>query len=779
VADLLRDEGLTRYYALADGALAPVGAEPSPRGQTWLEPLLEGAARTGGDVCALDLDVQGVHCAACVWLMGELYRRHEGALGITVNPALGKVRLTWRRGALDVAAWVCSVERFGYRFGPSRKQSAGALRGLTWRLGLSVALTMNVMLFSLSFYFGLSRGDGELFTIFSRLSLALSTGVVVVGGWPFFRAAVHGLRAGVLHLDLPIALGILLVYSTSLAELVRGKGGELTYFDTLNVFVTLMLLGRFLQGRLLERNRRLLLEDDGAEGIFVRRIARAGDGGAERVDVIPAPAVEAGERLLVAPGELVPVDAELVDAPAAISADWITGEAAPRAVAPGAVIPAGSFNAGRTALTAVARTAFAESPLGPLLRQAPARAGSGDLQFWDSLARRWVVGVLIASAAGLVLWLPRGLGHALDVAAALLVVTCPCGIGIAIPLAYEITLGRLRRAGFYARSTDLLDRLLRVRRVVFDKTGTLTLSRLELTDPATVTALAPEARDVAYNLACRSGHPVSACLAEALARAGARYASDLVVTEVAGQGVRGVRNGVEWRLGRASFALDGGEGATEGTVLARGGVPVAAFEVREALRAGAAADVEALRRAGYEPWLISGDTPARAARLAHVVGIDGDKVRAGCRPEAKAERIAALGADSVLYLGDGANDAPAFAASLCAGTVAIERPVLPARSDFFLVGESLAPLGEALVRARRLRRVVKLVLAASIAYNFFSVSVCLAGQMSPLRAAVFMPLSSLTLIGLAAVGLEPLRRAAPQGRAPVAAAETVALEPAA
>jgi Cu2+-exporting ATPase len=768
VAALLRSEELTRYYAIADGDVIPVGAAPARRSHAWLAPLLDG--QRDADTPTLELDVQGIHCAACVWLMNETFRRRPGAVALTVNPALGKARLTWRRGVFEPEAWIDAVERFGYQFGPSRKTGSAAAASLTWRLGVALALTMNVMLFSVSFYFGLGRDDGALYTLFSRLALLLSTGVVIVGGWPFLVAGARGLGSGILHLDLPIALGIVLVYATSLIGVARGRGGELAYFDTLNVFITLMLLGRFLQQRLLDRNRQLLLADDGAEGLVVRRL----DADGRRLAVVPAPAVRAGDHLLVAPGELVPVAATLASeahhAPARVSTDWITGEAEARTVAAGARLLAGSFNAGTTAFTVVVDQDFADSPLVALLRQTSGRAGAAEhLRFWDGLARRWVVAVLAVAAAGFAIWLPRSGTRALDVAVALLVVTCPCAIGIALPLAYEIVGARLRRAGFFARTGDLLDRLERVRKVVFDKTGTLTLQRLELVPDGSVERLEPEARAVAYNLACRSAHPVSACLAAALARAGAAYDPAAAVVEVPGSGLDWARPDGRWRLGRADWAAP--QAGASGTVLARDGIVVARFTTREALRGGAAAEIAALQASGYAVHLLSGDAAPRVDALAAALGIPAAQAKGGRTPVDKAVDLAALDGGDALYLGDGANDALAFGQALCAGTVAIERPILPGRSDFFLVGESLAPLRTALAAAHRLRRVARRILAIAVAYNVVAVSTALAGLMSPVRAAVFMPLSSLSILLLTVTALRQHPRAA-------AAPRTIALEPA-
>jgi P-type Cu2+ transporter len=741
VAALLRAEDLTRYYELAGGAVTAVGALPMARGHAWLEPIL--SAQTDADTQTCEVDVQGIHCAACVWLMNETFRRRPGGVGIVVNPALGKVRLAWRRGQFDVAGWIDAVERFGYQFGPSRKTSSRAAGGITWRLGVAAALAMNVMLFSVSVYFGLSPADGSVYRLFAWLALVLSTTVVAVGGWPFFRSAAVGLRNRILHLDLPIAMGIALVYLTCVAEFGRGQGREMAYFDTLNVFITLMLLGRFLQQRVIDRNRQMLLADDGAEGLFVRRVG--GDG---RLDVVRAPQVQQGDRLLIAPGELVPVEARLVDLHARLSTDWINGESAVREAAAGETLAAGSFNGGDGAFTVVALQPFAGSPLGALLRQTSARAGAArHLRFWDRLARRWVVTVLSVASAGFLLWWPRGTGRALDVAVALLVVSCPCAIGIALPLAAEIVQARLRRSGFFVRSADLLDRLERVRKVVFDKTGTLTLQRLELSGEGNE-PLPADVGAVAYNLACRSAHPVAACVAAALARAGARFDSAAQVVEVPGAGLEWRRPDGVWRLGRAPWAAP--QETETGTVLARDGadgvVVLARFATREMMRPGAASDLAALGDAGYQVHIVSGDTPARVAALAARLGISPLRAHGGRTPQDKAADLAALGGADAMFIGDGANDALAFGQALCAGTVAIERPVLPGRSDFFIVGESLAPVRAALAAAQELRAVTRRVLAISLAYNVLALGTALAGHMTPLRAAIFMPLSSLSIL---------------------------------
>jgi Cu2+-exporting ATPase len=750
VHQLLREEGLGRYYDLAGNQTQPVAAPPPGRSFAWLEPVLAAAEEKDGPICQLELDVQGVHCAACVWLMNELYRRREGGAAFTVNPALGKVRLAWNRGRFDVPGFLAEIERFGYLFGPSRKRAARESRDLPVRLAVCAAVSMQVMIFYVAFYFGLAPADGQVFSLFSWLSLGLSAVAVAVGGPVFFRTAWQGIRRGVLHLDLPIALGILLAFGSSVWQARDGRG-DLAYFDTINIFITLMLVGRYLQQRLIEKNRRFLLEDDGADGLFVRR--REG----EHLSLVRAPAVKRDDLLVIAPGDLVPVDGELLDGASTFSTDWITGEPAVRAVERGGVVPAGSFHAGSAAVAVRATTDFADSPLPSLLRSGGTGAASAHGRFWDRLARIYVVAVLALAALALGIWWPVDPSRAVDATVALLVVTCPCAIGLAVPLAYELALWRLRRAGFFVRSPDLLDKLPRVRKLLFDKTGTLTLGRLELADPAAVGDLPPEHRDAAYDMAVRSNHPVSRCLAEALARAGARFDPEAAVEERPGQGLSLRRGGHEYRLGAAGWA---GPGEKGDTVLSRDGEALRGFRVVDRIRGDARGEMAALLAAGYRIRLVSGDDVARVEALAAELRLPAGSAVGRQTPEDKAALVAELDREDTLYLGDGINDSLAFERAFCAGTPAIDRPVLPGKSDFFLLGEGISGVRQALRMGSNLRKVVRRNLGVALVYNALAVTASLAGAITPLRAAVLMPLSSLTVILLTVASFAERKRPA-------------------
>lgn len=748
---LLRDEGLTRYYDLARGEVVPAPEPTGQRSHAWLEPLVQAREAAGGGLCSLELDIQGVHCAACVWLIDQLFRRRAGARDLHVNPALGKVRLAWTPGRFDVAGFVADVERFGYLFGPSRKRADPAGRDLAVRIGLCAALTMNVMIFSAAFHVGLAPADGEIFRFFTRIVLVLGLAVVAIGGWPFFRSTVEGLRRGVLHLDLPIAAGILLASATSLLQARQGRG-DLAYFDTLSVFVTLMLVGRWLQQRVVERNRRFLLEDAGADAVHVRR--RDGD----RVAAVPATTLRAGDELVIAPGDLLPVDAELAGDEARLSTDWINGESAPRTARRGEELPAGSFNAGTRAFSARVLRPFSESPLPALLRAgADAPAAGRHARLLGGISRWYVPGVLAFAALGFALWLPHSPWRALDVTVALLVVTCPCALGIAVPLAYELAMAHLRRAGVFVRAGDLLDRALRIRRVLFDKTGTLTLGRLELARPEALDVLEPAARDALHDLSARSNHPVSRCVAEALARGrGApapRFDPDAEVVEHPGRGVELVREGRRFRLGRlgwaAPAAASGTSPGTSAAIFSLDEVPLALLEVRESMRADARAEVAALQDGGAEVWLVSGDAPDRVGAAAAELGIPTERALAAQSPEAKASVVDRLDRGDTVFVGDGVNDSLAFARAFATGTPAVDRPVMPGKADFFLLGAGIGGVRRVLSAAGELRHTVRLILFVALAYNLLAVLACLAGWMTPLRAAFAMPASSIAVILLA------------------------------
>jgi P-type Cu2+ transporter len=742
---LLADAGLSRYYDLGGGDGHPVA--PAGTDRKWLEPIAERLATQQG-LTRVVLDAQGIHCSACVWLLDELFRREPSGAAILVNPAVGCVELTV--GAdFPLASYVASVESFGYRFGPPLKASADRAprSDLVWRMGVCIAIAMNTMIFGVAIYAGLA--EGRIFRLFHALDFALSFVSVLVGGTVFFRSAWQALQRRVLHLDLPIALGIALVFASSTYTYLA-RGGSTSYFDTLNVFIALMLVGRFLQERVLAKNRAYLLASDGAEGLYTRRV----DGAA--VSLVRCTEIAEGDVLLVGHQDLVPVDAELLgDEASVFSLDWINGESAPRRFRPGEVVPAGAFCQDARAATVRANGAFDGSAVVSLLRTSTRR--DHDLAratpWWKRLTSLYVAAVLGIAAASFVGWMAftGDLARTLDVVAAVLIVTCPCAFGIATPLAYELAQAGLRRAGLFVRTPGFLDRAAQVQRVVFDKTGTLTTGLLTVTDPAPLAALDRRERAIAYDLAVRSSHPKSRAVAAALEKLGAAGGFDprRDVRELPGLGLEANDGEHLWRLGAPAWAAAASDGAEGDVVLGRDGELVAAVSTCEEARPGARDEVQALAREGYEPCVLSGDSLEATRAMASRCGIPEARAFGARSPAGKAAWLRELSQHDdrkTLFVGDGINDSLVVEEAFCAGTPAIDRPFMAARCDFYFVSPGLGPVRAALHMAKRLARVVHTNLAIAVVYNAVTVTLAVAGLMTPLWCAVLMPLSSLTTV---------------------------------
>jgi Cu2+-exporting ATPase len=751
VYDLLRHEGLDHYYELRRGRGVPV-AEPRAgrRDHKWLEPVEE-RLRASHEHARVTLDVQGLHCVGCVWLLEELFARAPGGERIEVNPALGRIDMVVRPD-FALRDLVAGIERFGYLLGPPVKRASGASRDLLWRLGLCAAIAMNSMIFAIPLYAGLDRGP--VFRLFTTLNLALAALAVAAGGTVFFRSAWRALRQGMLHLDLPIALGIALAFAGSVHSYAT-RASRAAYFDTLDVFITLMLLGRWLQERAVERNRAWLLASDGTDGLLARRIR---DG---RVELVRCAELAAGDALLVAPGDLVPVDGRLDGEGGTFSLDWIVGESRPRSYAPGDVVPAGAFAAGDQAATLRATTGFGESPLRHLLRS-PERTGPDTARttpWFQALSKVYVAGVLSLAAAGFVGWwlATRDLSRAMSVTTAVLIVTCPCAFGIAAPLAYEMVQAGLRRAGLFVRRASFLDRARDVRRIVFDKTGTLTTGALALANPEVLATLTEGQRQVLYDLVARSGHPKSAAVRDALHAHGGSLDENARVVEHPGRGLELVRDGERWRLGEPRWV--GAPGETSGEVaFGVDGRVLALLATTERLRDDAAREVQALTRDGYEVWLLSGDAQPRVDTAGDASGVALERCIGGQTPQGKARFLDERNHGDTLFVGDGVNDALALDHAHVSGTPAVDRPYVPARADFFFVTPGLAPVRLALRSSRALAQVVRADLAIALIYNVFAIGLALAGRMSPLLCAVLMPASSLTTIAATVAALSPRSR---------------------
>jgi len=736
VHHLLYKRGLGEFYNYGE-TMSPAGNYVfHERDYRWLSVQQGEAEAGGGGVAEAFVDVQGISCAACVWLIEAVFMEHAGAVSCMVNSPVGVVRLRWVPGAVDLAAYARDIQRFGYLLGPVRGGAGSAPGPLTRKLGLCGFLALNAMLFALPRYLGIDAGD-VLIALFDVISFGLATASIAIGGVYFFRRAFAALRAGVLHIDLPISLGLIFAYVGSVAAWLKDQH-SLNYFDFVCVFTFLMLLGRWMQERALEANRRRLLGLKLSPGRV--RVERDG----VELD-ISAEELAAGDKFRIARSQIVPVRSCLCGNGAAFALNWITGEPAPRQFAPGDMVPSGARSLDDSDLLFEALEGWGDSQLSALLRIDEEREWRN--RGLEKLIRAYLVIVLALASAGFLVW---GLAvgawlSAFQVMISVLVVSCPCAIGVALPLLDDIAAARMQQYGVYLREGTLWARLRHVAVLLFDKTGTVTLETLRPAEPEVLAGLSLSAQSHLLKLVGRSLHPVASSLREALLAAGVEPASgEGMVREIPGMGLEWDSPGGLWRLGRAAWVgVTGG-----GTVLAWDGIEVARFSFREELRPDAVREVARFQSAGMSVYLLSGDDPERVRVMGEALGLPSAHAFGGLSPQGKASLVRSRWDGKALMLGDGANDSLAFDAALCRGTPAVDAGLLEHKADFYLLGRGLGGLGALFAAAQSHGRTTRAVFAFAISYNALAVSVALAGWMSPLIAAIIMPLSSLASIGI-------------------------------
>lgn len=758
VSGLIRSGGLERFYDLkGDKATSPVKSLVfRERDYGWIREAEAGAGEEG----RLDLDVQGIACVGCVWLIESLFARLPGSLRIDINAHLGRIRIWWKPGEFDLEAFARELQRFGYVLGPVREgeEPAAASRELVLRLGLCAAFALNAMGFTLPRYLGMEAGF-ELARLFELVALLSATFSVFAGGSYFIRRAWEGMKLRVLHIDTPISLGIVFAYSGSIAGWLLGAE-RLLYFDFVAVFIFLMLLGRWVQEAAVERNRHRLLAGDPRPARVTRRRGDGAEGEGETVEV---EAVEAGDVIGVAPGQVTPVSGELFSDAAELSLEWISGEPEARVWKRGGRVPAGAINLGGSEVRLLAAERYRDSMLAKLLAEETGsgpgagrdRGGDAALQ---RLLKAYLIVILATGTAGAAAWViaTGDIARALQVAISVFVVSCPCALGIALPMADEMAVKAMRRAGLFVREKSLWRRLSRLRRVVFDKTGTLTTEVPELVNPEELARLDESERKVLAVLAGKSRHPFSRSLREAMARRGEGEkdsADGVEVREVIGSGMEIVDGGGEsWRFGRSDWEEDSpGEDRSNDCVFSRGKRVLARFHFEEALRGDAVEEISRLERRGLEISILSGDRVGKVRAVGAALGLPAAQCHGALRPEEKAAWMRRNGAS--LYIGDGANDSLAFGESDCTGTPAVDAAVLQRKADFFYLGNGLEAIRKLLEMAERRRRAVAIVIGFSLTYNALAAGICLAGWMSPLLAAVLMPASSLVSLFLVVMNI--------------------------
>jgi Cu2+-exporting ATPase len=742
--------GLADYYRLRS-ATPPRAPDPQAAqrsAQTWARPELSRHVvrkLDAGHSEALLL-VDGIRCAACVWLIERAIGAVAGVESVQVNAAAQRARIVWNPAQTDLAALLATFARTGYAALPldaaalddaRRREARAALK----RLVVAGFGAMQAMMYASALYLGaFTAMDPATRDAMRWLGLLVATPVVFYSARPLFAGALRALRARTLGMDVPVALAIALIYAASVVEAMRG-GGEV-YFDSVSMFVFFLLAGRYLEMR--ARHRAGNLADAMARLVPAFADRLRADASLERIGALE---LGIGDRVQVAQGERVPADGVLESAACRVDEALLTGEAAPVSKRRGDTLTGGSVVLDGPIVAQVTRVGADTALAGIAALVARAQSERPRLaQAGKRMAAGFVARVLSLAAVCAIGWSFVDPQRALTATLAVLVVSCPCAFALAVPAALTRALSVLAARGVFVVHTDAIENLALATHAVFDKTGTLTRPDLDVAQ-VDVAGVDATDRDMALALAAAlargSHHPIAQALARAAETLPVKTAVD--IRTISGGGLEGRIDGRDFRLGQRAFAI-GGNVDDDRVILAEDGDIIATFRLRERLRAGAREALDALRADGVTIELASGDAQAKVAAVAERLGIETWHARMS--PAAKLERLRALRASGarVIAIGDGINDAPVLAGADVAVALASGAELAQAAGDIVLDGAHLPSLAQARALARETLAVLRQNQRWALAYNLAVVPFGALGFVPPWLAAIGMSTSSLVVI---------------------------------
>ncbi len=733
--------------------------EPAPAisGNGAADPLAAYVSREADGTSTLHLMIENLHCAGCVHRVETALAPLPGVVEARVNLTARRLRLRWT-GARTAADFVARLAALGYRavpFDPDEIANARADEEKRLLRCLAVAgfAAANVMLLSVAVWAGAAEDMGAVTrSAMHWLSALIALPAIAWAGRPFFASAISALKSRALNMDVPISLAVTLAAGMSLFETARG--GPHAYFDAAIALLFFLLVGRYLDSR-ARGQARSAAERLAVLGAAAARVVEP-DG---RERTVPARALVPGMVLAVAPGERLAADGRIETGTTELDSSLLTGETMPKPARPSDAVYAGTMNLSG-ALTVAVTAAGEDTVLAEIVRLMEAAEGRKGryVRLADRAARLYAPLVHLAAYGAFAFWITVGglsWQPALLIAVSVLIVTCPCALGLAVPAAQAVASGRLLRAGILVKQADALERLAAADTVVLDKTGTLTLGAPRLIRPE---AMDVDALHTAARLAAASRHPLCRALVEATRMA---VSPPPEIHETPGSGLSVETAEGEIRLGRRAWcglAPDTRQGPEPELWLAHPGRLSVRFAFEDALRPAAAEAVAALGRMGLKPVLLSGDHEPAVRAAAAAAGIA--EWHAACSPQDKLAYLESLAASGrkVLMAGDGLNDAPALAAAFVSISPARAADVSRAAADLVFQGEDLRALVEAVATARIARRVMLQSFAFAAAYNAVAVPIAICGLVTPLIAAIAMSSSSI-IVTLNALRIRLSRKA--------------------
>ncbi len=680
----------------------------------------------------ISLHLPGIHCAACIGAVERGLMAVPGVQEARVN--LSRKRVAIRAPGVPIDRMVQALASLGYDAQPLDGQMMSAVeadpegRKLLTRLAVAGFAMMNVMLFSVAVWSGATEATRVLF---HWLSALIAVPTLIYSAQIFFGSAWRALRVGRLNMDVPISLAIILAAGLSVYE--TAQGSEQVYFDAALSLTFFLLIGRYLDHRTRIAARSAAQELSALELPWATRITANGQ------ETVAVADLSAGDRLLVATGMRAPVDGEIIKGETQLDRSFLTGESLPVIARAGTKVAAGEVNLGAPVTMRV--TAVGEDTT---LRRmvAMVETAEGAKNRYTALADRaaqiYAPLVHLLAFVTFVGWvvLSGDVAKALNIAIAVLIITCPCALGLAVPAVMTAAAGRLFRNGLLVKDATAIERLAEIDTVIFDKTGTLTQGQARF-DPGSLSA---SAQSVLAALAGHSQHPVSRAIAAAIP-ADVSPAALVDVQEVTGKGISAQWQGQCVQLGRGDWI-----GAATSPALRIGtGAPVA-LQMSETLREGAATAVELLQANGMDVSVLSGDAEGPVDSVAQALG--GISARSDMLPMEKCDVIRALSAQGakVLMVGDGLNDTAALALAHASISPASALDASRAASDVVLLGQSLRSVPLAIATSKSARRRVLENFCIAATYNLIAVPLAIAGLATPLSAAIAMSLSSITVL---------------------------------
>lgn len=765
VAQSIVDNGLADYYRSRDALPeSPRDALPAILEQVA---LFDHAEFQKSFVKALgehereaSLLLEGITCSACIWLNEQHIGKLPGVVAVDINYTTRRARVRWDERQIRLSAILQAVAAIGYRAYPydaarneeiTRKERRQAM----WRLWVAGFGMMQVMMYAYPVYIANGEMSVDIETLMRWASLVLTVPVVFYSSAPFFRNAWRDLKLWRVGMDVPVALGVGGAFVASCWATVQG-GGEV-YFDSVTMFVFFLLGGRYLE--MTARQKALSVTEALTKLLpaFAQKLAQFPQA-RETAQVLVAD-LAVGDHVLVRPGEIIPVDGVVVEGSSSADESLLTGESRPVAKQPGDAVTGGTINAESPLVVRVEQVGEATrlSAIIALMERA-AMEKPRIVELADRIAAYFVAVLLLVAAGTALGWYLVDPSKALWITVSVLVVTCPCALSLATPIALTVAAGSLARDGLLVTRGHAIETLARATHFVFDKTGTLTSGQMRLIDVLCLRADVPRERCLALAAALEqaSEHPLAQALRTAQAGVDLPPVSEAV--SVPGQGIAGEIAGQMYRIGRPAYALaESGqqlppaaeawlESGDTVVLLADAAGALALFRIGDELRPEARGLVDRLRASGKEVVLLTGDAPAVAARVAAALGIR--TVHAGVTPDGKHACVSELQAAGavVAMVGDGVNDAPVLALAQVSIAMGGGAQLARTQADFVLLSENLVHLQHGLQRAVLTLVVIRQNLWWSFAYNIVALPAAIAGYVTPWMAGIGMSLSSLLVV---------------------------------